>query len=367
MGGEKPFITRRTALKAAIGTSSFLALGKPVSAEDPIEIPVAISGDEVIETRKVDREWWYHVEQSRGIREDFEAEVGRSPEVRTVSTTGGEELINGHSKRKLRIKVNRNELSDNGGEMHEQMDVSLPDKYQGLDVEVVPVDYSERHCYNSDTYDDVPGAVIYHPDGNESLWATFCCSVTHSNYENPLMLATDHAQSSDNDIYQGDNSFGSPTSERDSTLDYQLIENESSEIGVTESILDIDHEVRYPINGYATNLEALEDEETTMRKSAVTSGFVYAEIDDINGHEVTFDGEGAQGDSGSPWYYLTGTDKGIMAVLVAMETHGPNFESYTCDGYTVYGGPESVGTSAEAIADHDDDISFPYQHAGPLS
>jgi len=358
--GEKITLNRRNVLKTAVGSASLIALTNVGSADDTIEVPVAKHGDEIMKTKKVDRKWWEHTLQARKNRAEVEKKLQNSEAIESVAITEGKETISHHNEWKITVKINRNEISNNLNvteDVRKHINDTIPQEYNGHVVETRVVEYTERYCNNSGDFDPVPGGVILHPEEPDDPrpWGTFCCPVSHADHSGSLMLATNHTQDDSDKVYQGDNYFGSPTNFKSSSLDFQLISHD----GDTSLISSIEHPTSSgTIQGHATNLEALKSDSETILKTGVTTGYGSGQITDIGSNTVTFNGEGAEGDSGAPWFIEFETYLGTQRYLVAMEISGPNNNSYYCDGIEVFGGPESVGLTGETIIDYDDDIQI---------
>lgn len=68
-------------------------------------IPAYMRGDEVVEWKEVDTEWWKHVQHAMAVHEEVVATYGGEPGVNSIWRGVGEETINGLATTTIDILV----------------------------------------------------------------------------------------------------------------------------------------------------------------------------------------------------------------------------------------------------------------------
>lgn len=346
--------TRRQALKLTGASGALLTAGHPVTAlsnDDVVDIPIAKRGDKVLSTVETSRTWWNHVLECRKARESLESRFSDNPAVERVSTVEAPDTLAGNPKRRLQVDVNEAEIN-----LPSFVERQVPTEHQGFEVTTNSVNPVETNCINTDPFDPVPGGVqmvnqdIYHPRWDEYAHATFGCPVKYEGQT--YMLTAEHNADEGVLINQSDNQyFGTGTSIRNSTLDYQLVE-------LGNPYIDMSCKVTWgsgsaPILGHATNPEMISTTKP-IYKVGVMSGLTQGSIVGVAGDEVVLSNTNIQGDSGGPLFFGN-LPTGPVYILGITSGGDPGGENEWCDGRAGIYTTDMYGPTAEAI--HNDNSS----------
>lgn len=351
---QKEGVSRRDVLKSTGVAGAGIGLLPAISratTEDKTRIPVVVSGDEVVLTRKVPRRWWKYIKKVRSVRERLGLHYTNNPAVVDVNITLSEKNVAGRLVTKVNLDLSQNAVKE-----------SFPETVDGVEVDTSRSKKAHTTgCTNVDTFSNMPGGVAV--DDDSSGWAlTSFCRVYSSSSEKYLMMSAGHGWGScDNTPDIGDPlyQYGQYAGACDSySMTYDIIMFEDDSIGVDYSNDVMTSSGRWPIDGAATNYEYMQSEYTTTHKSGVASGYTSGYIKksyvtanhschDLNGHGIQVSNDQHGGDSGAPVYVKFDND---TVGIVSIATLGVDqYDESDCNGANVY--YDALGTSSEKMND----------------
>lgn len=361
-------INRRSVLKSlgvsitATSTYSVVARG-----EDTVTYPMLVSGDEVVKTIEVPKDWDEHRLHARDVLSTVAENLGSIPGVIETQLEAGDRTVGGLSG--LKIILLYDEENPPGI-------ANMPSEKEGIQIETRPMpeydqlghqcsdETTSDNCGQNQATDIVPGGYMF---GSDRGYGSSCCRVTANGEERMLSVAhafVDNCNSSRSDAIGttakvNGTVVGSVT---DTHLkeDWAIIEPDS---GATfQSHIDDAHS-NPTVNGYVTRATLdmwLSDTNNTDpclenmgRSTGHTTGKIQATGVSHTNSCTDFSGEGiktycnlAGGDSGSPTYFTSNGD----AYIVSVAGYGYNVIGSIClDVRTQYG--NSGGTGAYQLAD----------------
>ena len=353
-----PRISRRKWLSAALtGGISVNYLTSVVGGRggDTVTIPVAQSGEEILATKEVPRDWWEQMVKSRDVHHSLHNRYENVAGIEDIGLTSIDETISGRRKGAVSIYVDSNVSPE----------PDIPDSVEGIDIVVkeMPKTKLVAEC-NTDADDPVPGSnlvinkfindngVLTHAEG------TSTCRVITS--ENEYLMTTSHLWKCDdspsNDrVYQGPNGG----SDIGYVADYSraqdwavtLVDSSADVSGYTDTL-----------EGTGLSVESHAPEQRVMDLVSSTSDFVAKYgfktckstglVEDShlssgvcgasNGHSVRSSCYNESGDSGSPVYEVLTDSSGndyasIINILnVQLVVSGEIKGGKGCAAYQIY-------------------------------
>lgn len=129
-------MNRRTVLATvgglAVGTSVASLAGAESDDPDcePVEIDVAKSGDEVVQTEEVPKAWKEQVEHTRDVQDELGAEYGDTDWYEGTGRTSGDREICDRNEMMIRVRASDPEAAR----------AELGEEYEGVQIEIVAPD-----------------------------------------------------------------------------------------------------------------------------------------------------------------------------------------------------------------------------------
>jgi hypothetical protein len=314
-------------------------------AESPstVDIPELISGDEVVQYRKVPKDWYQHQQHAKKLLERKREKLHNIPGVQETQLEASSQTYGGVRGRKIVTLVSE----DAPGRKE------IPSKLEEIPVEVrnmpkkeagCPDDSSDDNCIDDDGTDSVPGGYTFgNPNVDGGGYGSSCCQVQKSDVGYMLTVAHafgDHCNDDDlvgHDAYAAGEKVGEVV-EWNRDEDWALIDTTFG--GDWQNHIR-DTRTNPNVAGHVgeSSLDYWESENTNCttqagRTTADTHGKVQAThvssttvCTDYNGHGVKTYCNFAGGDSGGPTYHVDSTGE---AYMVSVTGYGYNWIGSVC-------------------------------------
>lgn len=350
-------MNRRTAIKTvggAIVFASTTAAADSVSSDD-VEIPIVVSGDDVIESRKVSTSWWDAVKRARRIQSELSNELAAVSGVKSVGIALGSEKIGGRNA--MAVEVERDTT---------QGDQGLPSRRDGIEIRISEKPIGRGGgCYNDYNFDNMHGGVR----NEANLYGTSCCrddNRGHMLTAAHLFDACDRGSAIDNDALDQSGRLAGYVDSYNIQEDWVACDDSSATIDYTNKIRNelSTHEVV----GSVTNYEYIISEGTFVYQMGCSTGETVGQMEaynvsanvasgdvadcvDLNGRGVRVDSTAnyfGKGDSGGPMYIYTGGGVGLVGM--GQIGYYPNGNHSCNGGSTVW--TRCEGISSERLVEH---------------
>lgn len=330
-------INRRTALKtfggvaAGVGGFSYLGVAR---GGDFVEIPTVTRHGEVVETKRVPRKWYEHTKRAHRVLDNRRQALGRKRGVVTLGLSRSKEKFGGKNGSQISVGID----PESGAKEN------IPNDVDGIPVttrEVENIEPENSPCHGPGNPDPMPGGVY-----NQYVAApagTSCVKVADANdSSNTYMLSAAHNFRDDgndcsediigNIIYQESGQIGRVV-DYSAEMDYAVYDKSESDITFKPEIYS-----DLIVNGQYTKwgVDDLKSDGDHVNKHGMVTGETEAVVSETgvstNGLCWSLGGEGVKfsdtsdsnpgvstnGDSGSPWYNLSGG----YALMIGMHSAG---------------------------------------------
>jgi len=331
------------------------------------EIPIIVSGKDVIKSRKVSVDWWHFIKKVRRVRKTLAEKYLPVEGIKDVKIQPSDRSIGGLKATGVGIDVDPEMKSE----------VSLPANRNGVDVFVNEATElrtagveTDPDCWNTGNYSNMPGATLVYGAGS---YGSACARAYDSSLGSNVMVTAAHLFDACSNgcssvkgrrMDQNDQDAGK-VARCNAVTDYVVVEPDSqTEVTYSNDIREDftnGSPKRTPLNGQATNYEYMMSNSTIIYNMGVTTGRTTGTINSINGSAESTDscidmsGHGldiscaaGDGDSGSPYYTLYDDGGTQKAALVGMFQLFAAVNASECNNNSI--GPSSHGISSDYLA-----------------
>ncbi|MFC6905360.1 hypothetical protein [Halalkalicoccus tibetensis] len=342
-------------------------IGIAAGDNNTIEVASAFDGEEVILYETVSKEWWEEVKRTEEIHREVSKQYLDLPEITSVSITGSNEEIEGHTELQIRAMYDSDivDLS--------YVDSIVPESVDGVNIETIEAPPDELQCTLRGTNDPVRGGWITAVEGGGG--GTLCARAYWESTDTLTMLTAAHVAAGQGKTGCDSSPIGNrlsqssswaPSREIGSVLNYHesydwaAIEIENNDLDFSGHVQRSENNSINLVGSYTNYAKLIDDFDPVYKRGATTqfqSGYCTAYNESANLDCVTFNGEGvevevgqtAAGDSGGPTYTIINND----AFLVSLHAVGRGSlgDVAECSPTDARERPRSVGLSSEFLSD----------------